>query len=438
MGKSINYEEHKSKYVDVDISNVSVDIFLPVCGEDIEVLSNTWKHVREIDFPNYNIYVLDDGDSVEVESLCMIYNFNYIVRNDRPHLKKSGNMRNAFKITSGNYILVLDADFVPRKDFLKETIPVMEYDKNIGILQTPQYFRNSDEQSWLEKGAAGLQEGFYRVIQTSRNNFNASLCVGTSAVYRREALERFGGSAPVEHSEDVNTGLLVMANGFKVKYLPLVLSVGVCPGEIYPFFTQQYRWCIGSFILMLYNRPLWLGDHISFIQRACFINGFSYYIFHTISPFFSPAGIIVILYFFPQQLTWFNILFVIPSLLNDVLFHKLWTTQNVKTKIVSFDKTSKIQRIAFFYALKDSIYKNAMEWVPTGTKITRQNISRVRLKTGLKYMFFFDNIVMYIIIIGSALRIIDGFPFYIFIYIVLQSIYQALLSFYIILYFLHI
>ena len=30
-----------------------------------------------------------------------------------------------------------------------------------------------------------------------------------------------------------------------------------------------------------------------------------------------------------------------------------------------------------------------MEWVPTGTKITSQNISRTRLKTGLKYMFFF-------------------------------------------------
>jgi len=438
MGKKFNYEEHSDICNTTNISNASVDVFLPVCGEEIEVLSNTWKHVSQLDYSNYKIYVLDDGNSKEVESLCMIYNFHYIVRNDRPLLKKSGNMRNAYKITSGNYILVLDADFVPRKDFLKETIPIMENDKNIGILQTPQYFRNSEEQSWLEKGAAGLQEVFYRIIQTSRNHFNASLCVGTSAIYRRKALEKFGGSAPVEHSEDVTTGLYVMNAGFKVNYLPLVLSMGVCPGEIYPFFTQQYRWSVGSFTLMLHNTHLWCGKNILFIQRICFINGFSYYIFHALSPIFSPVCVICILYFFPEQLTWFNILFVAPSLLNDIIFHKLWSTQNIKIKVTSFDKTFKIQSIAFMYAFKDSIFKNAMDWIPTGIKITNKNISTFRLKVGLKYMFFCDTIIMTVIILGTVFRINDGYPFYNFIYILLQSAYQFFLSFHIILYFLNI
>lgn len=438
IGSDMNYPEHIEICNNTNISNISVDIFLPVCGEEIEVISNTWKYIHEIDFPNYNIYVLDDGNSKEVESLSILYNFNYIVRDNIPELKKSGNMRNAFKITSGDYILVLDADFVPRKDILTETIPLMEYDKNIGILQTPQYFRNSHEQSWLEKGAAGLQEVFYRIVQISRNHFNASLCVGTSAIYRRSALAQFGGSAPVEHSEDVITGLYVMNIGFKIKYLPLVLSIGVCPGEIYPFFTQQYRWCVGSFLLMFHKRDLWLGKNISFMQRACFVNGFSYYIFHTMSPFFSPICIICIIYFFPEQMTWVNIMFVIPSLLNDVVFHKLWTTQNIKTKIISFDKASKIQSIAFFYSFRDAVFNNSTEWVPTGTKITKYNISKIRLKLGLKCMFLLDSAVMTVVIVGSVLRITDGFPYYVFLYVILQSVYQFLLSFHIILYFLHI
>jgi len=439
IGKSMSYEEHReicNNYS--DFSNISVDIFLPVCGEDIEVISNTWNYVRKLDFPNYKVYVLDDGNSKEIESLCMIYNFKHIVRDDRPVLKKSGNMRNAFKITYGDYILVLDADFVPRKDMLKETIPLMQHDKNIGILQTPQYFRNADQQSWLEKGAAGLQEVFYRILQTSRNNFNASLCVGTSAIYRREVLQKFGGSAPVEQSEDVMTGLLVMNEGFKVKYLPLVLSMGVCPGEIYPFFMQQYRWSLGSFTLMLYRRGLWCGKNISFIQRICFINGFSYYLFHTISVFFSPACIIAILFFFPEQLLWVNIMFFIPSLFNDIIFHKLWTSQNIKLKVTTFDKTIKIQRIAFFYALKDAIFRYEMGWVPTGQKTNNKTLSSGRLITGLKYMFICDLLVMNTIIIGTALRIKGGYAYYDFIYIVLQSVYQFILSFYIILYFMNI
>ena len=433
----MTYQEHSEICNNnSDFSDISVDIFLPVCGENIEVLSNTWNYVNELDFPNYKVYVLDDGNSKEVESLSIIYKFNYIVRDNRPTLKKSGNMRNAFKITSGTYILVLDADFVPRNDFLKETIPLMQNDKNIGILQTPQYFRNSQHQSWLEKGAAGIQEVFYRIIQPSRNYFNASLCVGTSAIYRREALEKFGGSAPVEQSEDVITGLYTMNDGFKIKYLPLVLSMGVCPGEIHPFFMQQYRWSLGSFTLMLNRRSLWCGHNILFIQRICFINGFSYYLFHAVSPFFSPACIICILYFFPEQLLWFNIMFVAPSLLNDLLFHKLWTTQYVKLKITTFDKTVKIQSIAFFYALKDAIFKDEMSWVPTGIKLNNKDLSTVRLKSGLKIMFFFDISIMTIIIFGTIMRIKDGYPYYNFIYIILQSVYQFLLSFHIIIYFL--
>jgi len=438
MARTMSYDEHRDICLTTDISSVSVDIFLPVCGEDIEVLSNTWKYVSNMDFHNYQVYVLDDGNCREVESLSTLYRFHYIVRNDRPALKKSGNMRNAFTITSGKYILVLDADFVPRKDFLKETIPLMERDKNIGILQTPQYFRNYVEQSWLEKGAAGLQEVFYRIIQTSRNHFNASLCVGTSAIYRREALQKFGGSAPVEHSEDVTTGLYIMNDGFKVKYLPLVLSMGVCPSEIYPFFMQQYRWSLGSFTLMLYKRPLWLGKNISLIQRICFVNGFSYYVFHVFSPFFSPVCIICILFFFPDQLTWFNVMFVAPSLLNDLFFHKMWTTQSVKMKVVTFDKTIKIQSIAFCYALKDALFNTAMGWVPTGIKRTSNNGSNIRLKTGLKIMFFYDIVVMVVVIVGTAIRITEGYPFYNFLYIVLQSVYQFFLCFYIVLYFLNV
>jgi cellulose synthase/poly-beta-1,6-N-acetylglucosamine synthase-like glycosyltransferase len=347
-------------------------------------------------------------------------------------------MRNAFKTTYGKYILVLDADFVPRKDFLKETIPLMQHDRNIGILQTPQYFRNSEDQSWLEKGASGLQEVFYRVLQTSRNNFNASLCVGTSAIYRREALEKIGGSAPVEQSEDVVTGLYVMNDGYKIKYLPLVLSMGVCPGDIYPFFMQQYRWSLGSFTMMFYKRELWCGQNILFIQRICFINGFSYYLYHAVSPVFSPICIILLLYFFPEQLLWINIMFFAPSLLNDIIFNKLWTSQSIKLKIITFDKTVKIQSISFYYALKDTVFKYEMGWVPTGNKLTSKNLSSIRLKTGLKIMFILDSSMMTLIIIGSVIRINQDYPYYNFIYIILQSTYQFLLSFHIILYFLNV
>lgn len=81
-------------------------------------------------------------------------------------MKKAGNLRYAFARTSGDFIVILDADFCPRPDFLWETLPYM-LDPSIAIVQTPQFFRYRREQRWVERGAGMVQELFYRVVQVS-------------------------------------------------------------------------------------------------------------------------------------------------------------------------------------------------------------------------------------------------------------------------------
>lgn len=111
------------------------------------------------------------------------------------------------------------------------------HDPFIAICQTPQFFRVRDDQTWVEKGAGLTQELFYRVIQTKRNRLGGSICVGTSALYRREALEPFGGSAEIEHSEDVHTGFMAITagKGWKVEYAAICLSMGLCPENLQAF-----------------------------------------------------------------------------------------------------------------------------------------------------------------------------------------------------------
>lgn len=87
-----------------------------------------------------------------------------IRRDNRPELKKAGNLRYAFARTSGEVISIFDADFCPRADFLRETLPYL-VDPSIGILQTPQFFRRLGRQTWVEQGAGACQEPFYRLVQ---------------------------------------------------------------------------------------------------------------------------------------------------------------------------------------------------------------------------------------------------------------------------------
>ena len=178
FGKSFDLGAHHQKIQDFPITAETaptVDIFLPVCKEPIEVLANTWRHVAEMRYPEGKMkpVVLDDGAQDELRLLAESMGFRYIVRPDRPHLKKSGNMRHAFGQTSGDFFVVFDADFCPRPDFLEELIPIHLANPKLAIVQTPQFFRAPKEQTWIEQGAGSVQEYFYRLSKCLR--FHQSL-----------------------------------------------------------------------------------------------------------------------------------------------------------------------------------------------------------------------------------------------------------------------
>jgi hypothetical protein len=211
IGKDWDYEGHKEIVVQFPIDEVTaptVDVYLPCCSEPLEILENTYKHIVELDWPRerLKVYVLDDGNQAAVRALAEQYGFEYMVRDDRPRLRKAGNLRWAFSRTEGDYFAIFDADFCPRPDFLRELVVEQMADDKTAIVQSPQYFRVTDDQTWVEQGAGATQELFYRVVQVNRNKWGASICVGSNAVYRRAALEEVGGTAEIGFSEDVHTG----------------------------------------------------------------------------------------------------------------------------------------------------------------------------------------------------------------------------------------
>lgn len=277
----------------------SVDVFLPSAGEDLAVLRNTYTFVAGLEWQgDLDIWVLDDADKPEVEALAREFGFHYRVRPDRGHLKKAGNLRYGFSQSSGDFIVILDADFVPRHDFLHHTIPYLD-DESIGILQTPQFFDTTTKMNWLERTAGATQELFYRWVQPSRDRARAPICVGTCAVYRRSALNAAGGFAQIEHSEDVHTGIKLTRAGYVVRYLPILVSRGLCPDDLAGFLNQQYRWCNGSMTLLASGqankRP------ITARQSVAFWSGFLYYISTALNVFFLHVPGMLMAVFFASE-----------------------------------------------------------------------------------------------------------------------------------------
>ncbi|WP_119031465.1 glycosyltransferase family 2 protein [Gordonia rubripertincta] len=224
----------------------SVDVFLPTCGESLEILRNTYQHVVAMSWPGrLSVFVLDDAAREEVHDLAASFGFDYVVRPDRGHLRKAGNLRNACKISRGELIVIFDADFCPRADFLGHLVPYLD-DPQVAIVQSPQCFATTESMGWIQRTAGATQEFFYRWVLPSRDRIGAANCVGTSAIYRRSALDRVGGFAEIEHSEDLHTGRHVQQAGYTIRYVPVVLSRGLCPSDLAGFLNQQYRWCQGT------------------------------------------------------------------------------------------------------------------------------------------------------------------------------------------------
>lgn len=345
----------------------SVDVFLPSAGEPLEILRNTYRHVAELDYDGpLTVHVLDDSARTEVELLAERFGFIYHTRPDRGRLKKAGNLRYGYEHSQGDYILVLDADFVPRSDALQNMLPYFD-DGDVGIVQTPQFFDTHGSMNWLQRCAGATQELFYRWIQPSRDRARAAICVGTCALYSRAALNRSGGFAQIGHSEDVHTGVNLMKVGYHVRYVPVLVTKGLCPDTVSGFLNQQYRWCTGSMSLLA-DRRFHGAKHIGFHQRLCFWAGFLYYISTALNAFIAPLPALAMLYFLPGWVEPINSIWLVGALLLWFVILPLTMRGRWRADVL---RVQVLYSFAHAVAIVHILTGSTKEWVATGAANTR-------------------------------------------------------------------
>lgn len=341
----------------------SVDVFLPTAGEPVAVLRNTYEHVARLRWPGgLAVLVLDDAARPEVRALAREFGFAYLTRPDRGRLKKAGNLAFGYAHSDGDLILVLDADFCPAPDALRELAPYLD-DPRVGIVQSPQYFDSWSPQGWLERGAGAVQELFYRWVQPSRDGVGAAICVGTNALYRRAALQAAGGFAQIGHSEDVHTGVAVLKRGFDLRYVPVLVAKGLCPDDVSGFVSQQYRWCSGSMSLLADR-----GFHNAGLPlrvRLCFWTGFLYYITTGVTVFSGFASALVMLWVLPEHIAPAHYL---PLVVLVWAMFFLWRRVSLGRYDLGVLRVRLLYSVAHALAVWHALTGRTREWVPTGAR----------------------------------------------------------------------
>ncbi|MCU1544494.1 MAG: glycosyl transferase family 2 [Microbacteriaceae bacterium] len=257
----------------LDGARATVDVFITTYGESIDAIRKTVTAAAAIRGEHIT-WILDDGKSDEVRTLAEELGARYVRRLSSGGAK-AGNVNHALSLAGGDYFAIFDADFVPRPEFLEETVPFFS-DEHVAFVQTPQKYGNLH--NVISRGAGYMQSVFYRFIQPGRNRFNAAFCVGTNVIFRRAAIDEVGGMYTDSKSEDVWTSLMLHEAGWRTIYIPTVLAVGDAPDTVEAYTKQQLRWATGGFEILLTHNPLSRKRRLSLDQRLQYLVTASFYL----------------------------------------------------------------------------------------------------------------------------------------------------------------
>jgi cellulose synthase/poly-beta-1,6-N-acetylglucosamine synthase-like glycosyltransferase len=231
----------------------TVTVQLPVFNE-YYVIRRLIEAVSRLDYPRekLQIQILDDStDETREIALSQVarlkargFDIDYRHRNNREGFK-AGALAAGLNHAKGEFIFILDADFVPRPDTLKRTIDHFT-DPEVGMVQMRWGHLNRGY-SLLTKVQSLFLDGHLLLEQTARSrsgrffNFN-----GTAGIWRKSCISAAGGWHYDTLTEDLDLSYRAQMKGWKFVYLPDVVVPAELPVDMNGFKSQQHRWTKGS------------------------------------------------------------------------------------------------------------------------------------------------------------------------------------------------
>ncbi|MCO7184396.1 glycosyltransferase family 2 protein [Tenacibaculum sp. XPcli2-G] len=256
----INYlkaQKKKESAPKLDLSDINkvpyVTIQLPVYNE-LYVMERLLHNIAQLEYPRkkLEIQVLDDSTDESIESTAKQIkelqktglDIQHIRRENRQGFK-AGALKEGLKTAKGEFIAIFDADFLPKKNWLLETVPYFK-DPEIGVVQT-RWGHINRNYSTLTKIQAFALDAHFTLEQVGRNsqghfiNFN-----GTAGIWRKECIYDAGNWEGDTLTEDLDLSYRAQLKNWKFKYLENVVTPAELPVVISAARSQQFRWNKGG------------------------------------------------------------------------------------------------------------------------------------------------------------------------------------------------
>ena len=227
----------------------SVTVQLPVFNE-MYVMQRLLDNIALLEYPRekLEIQVLDDSTDESVVSTAnhikklqqQGIDIHHITRTNRKGFK-AGALKEGLEIARGDFIAIFDADFLPQKDWLLQTVPYFK-NSSIGVVQT-RWGHINRNYSTLTKVQAFALDAHFTLEQVGRNskghfiNFN-----GTAGIWRKQCILDAGNWEGDTLTEDLDLSYRAQLKQWEFKYLEDVTTPAELPVIISAARSQQIRW----------------------------------------------------------------------------------------------------------------------------------------------------------------------------------------------------
>ena len=411
-----NHPKPKSFFKELPVVTVQLPVF-----NEMHVVDRLLNAVAALDYPKdkLQIQLLDDSTDETVD-ICrdgidrlkaLGFDADHIHRSDRTGYK-AGALENGTRMAKGDFLLILDADFVPNPDLLQKTIHFFS-DENIGMIQTRWGHLNRSF-NVLTRIQAMFLDGHMELEQTARNRSGRFFTFnGTGGIWRKSCIGDAGGWEHDTLTEDMDLSYRAQLKGWRFIFLNDVETPAELPIDMDGFKSQQHRWTKGSIQVCKKVLPaIWRSDvpfsvkveatfHLTsnfaylLLILLCFLiypnqqsqpdfGKLTYYIINVPIFFFSSVSVIVFYLFSQKALrpgTWWKEIPYLPLLLALGIGMSISNAKAVIEAIFN-------HQTAFVRTPKYGISQNkATDWKKSSYKAIKTLTPFVELLFGFFFLF---------------------------------------------------
>jgi len=223
-----------------------VTILVPAYNEGL-LIGESLKSLLALDYPDYEILVIDDGSTDNTHALASQFEGDYGNARVRVITKQNSGKANSLNVgielSENDFVVCMDGDSKLSSDTVRKGIAHF-LDRDVGgvagnvkVINRDRLWTKLQTLEYIEGlNVMKKAEGFLRIV---------NIVPGAIGIFRKEALLDVGCYDHDTFAEDCDLTLKLLFKGWRVKYEPSARSFTEAPDKLLDLLKQRYRWTRG-------------------------------------------------------------------------------------------------------------------------------------------------------------------------------------------------